>query len=86
MSDSKKWHLDYSEYSEVDKGLESLGQTITHVILALIVLGVVYTFFAKTEWEPMVKSPVVKTNLLELRALDSFDGTEDENQPDEEMG
>ena len=62
MGESKKWRIGYSDYPEPDKGLESIGQTIVHVILALIVLSAVYTFFAKTEWEPVVKSPLVKTN------------------------
>jgi len=74
--------MDYSDYSDPNKGLESIGQTIIHVILALIVLGAVYTFFAKTEWEPVLKSPVVKTNTVESKALGLFDGTEEESQSD----
>ncbi|HRA42751.1 MAG TPA: hypothetical protein PLV31_03565 [Gammaproteobacteria bacterium] len=82
MGESKKWRMDYSDYSDPNKGLESIGQTIIHVILALIVLGAVYTFFAKTEWEPVLKSPVVKTNTVESKALGLFDGTEEESQSD----
>lgn len=69
MGESKKWRMDYSDYQEPDKGLESVGQTIVHVILALSFLCAAYTFFAKTEWEPVVKPPVVKTNTVESRAL-----------------
>ena len=76
MGESKKWRMGYSDYPEPDKGLESIGQTIVHVILALIVLSAVYTFFAKTEWEPVVKSPEVKINAVESKALGLFDGTE----------
>ena len=85
MKKSKKWRMDYSGYPDSDKGLESVGQTIVHVILALIVLGVVYTFFAKTEWEPVLKSPELKTNTAESKVLSSFDGKEEESQSAEEM-
>lgn len=83
MGESKKWRMDYSNYPEPDKGLESIGQTIVHVILALalLVLFAVYTFFTKTEWEPGLKSPMVKTNTVESRALGSFGETENESQP-----
>jgi hypothetical protein len=85
MKKIKKWRMDYSDYPEPDKGIESIGQTIVHVILALIVFSAVYTFFAKTEWEPVVKSPVVKTNTVESSALGSFYRGEEEGKPDGEM-
>ena len=78
MEENKKWRISYSEYPESDKGVENIGQTIVHVILALIILGVAYTFFAKTEWETVVvKSPALKTNIVESRA--------EEGQTTEEM-
>ena len=67
MEENKKWRMHYSEYSDSDKGLENIGKTIIHVILALFVLGLVYRLFAKTEWEP-VRPSVPKTNAADSRA------------------
>jgi hypothetical protein len=68
MQENKKWRVNYSEYSESDKGVENIGQAIVHVILALFVLGLLYTFFAKTEWKMLVKAPVLKTNTAKFIA------------------
>ncbi|HXH55447.1 MAG TPA: hypothetical protein VNK03_06890 [Gammaproteobacteria bacterium] len=68
MQENKKWRVNYSEYSESDKGIETIGQTIVHVILALFILGVAYTFFAKTEWKMLVKSPELKPTTAEFIA------------------
>ena len=52
------------------------------MILALVVLGAVYTFFAKTELDSAVGSSVIKTNAVESRAGEALDGLE-ENHIDE---
>lgn len=71
MEENKKWRMNYSDYTEPDKGIESIGKTIIHVTLALIVLGVVYTVFAKTEWEPAVRPSVTKTNTAKPQTGDA---------------
>ena len=84
MDESKKWRMDYSEYPESDQGLQSIGETLVHVILALSFLFAVYAFFAKTEWEPVLQSSVVTTNTVESKGLGLFDATEEKGQSDDE--
>jgi branched-subunit amino acid ABC-type transport system permease component len=49
MNGKEKWVMDFSGYEERDRGLRGIGESIVHIILALFVLGGVYTFFFKTE-------------------------------------
>lgn len=41
--------MDFSGYEERDRGLMGIAEAVLHVVLALVVLGGVYTFFFKTE-------------------------------------
>ena len=73
MEENKKWRMHYSECPDSDKGIENIGKKIIHIMLALIVLGLVYTLFAKTTWDPAVSSSRIKTNAAEPSVVDASD-------------
>lgn len=49
MNRKEKWIGDFRGYEERDRGLRGIGESVLHVMLALVVLGGVYAFFLKTE-------------------------------------
>ena len=78
MNGKEKWVMDFSGYEERDRGLKGIGESVVHVILALVVLGGVYAFFLKTE----LCRPSTDIKLIELGILHS----DSINLEDEEIG
>jgi hypothetical protein len=69
MGENEKWRMDYGSCPDLNKGLS--GETIVHVILALCVLSLAYTFFAKTELESKSNNlPEINTKPVEVRDSD----------------